>query len=138
MNDRFQELFTECVVAHGRFGHAAHVHLTWRLLEEYSALEALARLEQGLRAVAQSAGQPENYSATLTTALFLLILEQRQRGQTWEAFAAQQPGLLDWNACAGQLGALYSADLLQSTQARRVFVLPTPGSRQAVSGGSEV
>ena len=124
MSDRFQALFTECVAVHGRFGHVAHVHLMWRLLDECPALEALARFDVGLRAVAEAAGQPEKYSATLTTAMTLLILERRQRGQTWESFATQQSDLLDWNERAVWLSPYFPADVLRSQEARRVFVLP--------------
>ncbi|GGL93766.1 hypothetical protein GCM10010840_34710 [Deinococcus aerolatus] len=123
--DRFDRLFERCVAEHGRFSHPAHIHLAWLLLEEAPALEALATtFDTGLRALAQRLGLTGKYNATLTTAYFFLVLERRAAGQGWEAFAAANPDLLDWEARTRLLGPYYDAATLASEEARRSFVMP--------------
>ncbi|AWN23452.1 hypothetical protein DKM44_09620 [Deinococcus irradiatisoli] len=120
----FKRHFARCLAEHGRFSHAAHLHLAWLLLEEGPALAALAQFDAGLRALADASGQPEKYNATLTTAYFFLLLERRQAGQSWETFAEQHADLLDWEQRQNFLGAFYDEDTLRSEAARRHFLMP--------------
>ena len=119
----FKRLFAECVKEHGRFGHAAHIHLAWRLLEERPALDALATFNAGLLALAQELGLTDKYNATLTTAYFLLLLERKEPGQDWPTFAARHPDVLDWEGRAHLLGPFYPAGW-DSAEARQGFVMP--------------
>ena len=124
MNADFDSLFQRCVAEHGRFSHPAHLHLAWLLLQEHSALEALAIFNAGLQALAARLGLTDKYNATLTTAFFFLVLERREPEQTWEAFAARHADLLDWQQRARFLGAFYDLETLNSQGARRGFVMP--------------
>ena len=127
-HSRFDALFERCVAQHGRFGHPAHLHLAWLLLEEAPALEALATFNAGLLALAERLNLSDKYNATLTTAFFFLVLERRQTGQRWDEFAAQHADLLDWEQRGRFLGPFYELDTLNSPEARQRFVMPTPPS----------
>ncbi|WP_420597190.1 hypothetical protein [Deinococcus sp.] len=122
---RFDALFGRCVAQHGRFGHPAHLHLAWLLLEDAPALEALAMFNAGLLALAERLNLNDKYNATLTTAFFFLVLERRQAGQNWEAFAAQHADLLDWEQRGRFLGPFYELEALNSAAARRGFLMPS-------------
>lgn len=126
MNPRFDTLFKQVVAEHGRFGHPAHLHLAWLLLQEGEALEALATFNAGLLALARSLNLTDKYNATLTTAFFFLVLERRVYGQTWEEFAAQHPDLLDWQNREQFLGPFYNLAELDSAAARQNFLMPHP------------
>ncbi|MDV6373693.1 hypothetical protein [Deinococcus arenicola] len=121
---RFDTLFQRCVAQHGRFGHTAHIHLAWLLLEESSALEGLATFNSGLLALAQRLKLSDKYNATLTTIYFVLVLERRQPGQSWDDFAAQNADLLNWERRAQFLGPFYDLDELNSEAARLGFMMP--------------
>lgn len=125
MTDRFQTLLADCIREHSRFSHAAHLHLAWLLLEETSVLHALAQFHTGVRTLADAAGQSEKYNATLTTAYFLLLLERREPGQTWEAFAAGHADLLDWTHRDRLITPFYENALLQTPAARQACVMPS-------------
>ncbi len=124
---RFDELFRVCVAEHGRFGHPAHLHLAWLLLEESPALEALAMFDAGLRAMAARLNLTDKYNATLTTAYFFLVLERRIHGQRWADFAAQHADLLDWELRRMFLGPYYDDRALGSEAARQHFLMPQLG-----------
>ena len=121
---RFDALFERCVAQHGRFGHPAHLHLAWLLLEDAPALEALAMFNAGLLALAERLNLNDKYNATLTTAFFFLVLERRQAGQSWETFAAQHADLLDWKQRGRFLGPFYKLEALEAPAARRGFLMP--------------
>jgi len=122
--DRFDALFQRCVAEHGRFGHPAHLHLAWLLLEEHPALEALAIFNAGLLAMAARLNLHGKYNATLTTAFFFLVLERREPDQTWTMFAARHADLLDWQQRERFLGPFYTDETLRSEAARQHFLMP--------------
>ncbi|TSA86355.1 hypothetical protein FNU79_06735 [Deinococcus detaillensis] len=124
MNPRFDALFEQVVAEHGRFGHPAHLHLSWLLLEETGALGALAAFNAGLLTLAQSLKLTDKYNATLTTAFFFLVLERRVAGQTWTDFAAQHSDLLDWQQRERFLSPFYDLAELGSAAARQNFLMP--------------
>ena len=124
-NAEFDLLFQRCVAQHGRFGHPAHLHLAWLLLEAYPALEALAIFNAGLLALAGRLNLTDKYNATLTTAFFFLVLERREKGQPWAAFAAQHAELLDWEQRGRFLEPCYGLESLNSETARQNFMMPS-------------
>jgi flavin reductase (DIM6/NTAB) family NADH-FMN oxidoreductase RutF len=55
------------------FPHERHVQVTWALAQRYPRDEALRRLIDGIRDIAESAGRPGAYHQTITRAWFELI-----------------------------------------------------------------
>jgi hypothetical protein len=109
-----------------QFPHRAHVEVSYELLERHAFPEALLHLARGLRRLAAKAGRPEVYHETITVAFLALIAERRlsARFVDWEDFAARNLDLLE-KEC---LRTWYEPELLQSTVARRTFILPRPGN----------
>ena len=104
------------------FPHESHVRVAWWYLVHEPLLAAMARFRSSLRRFAASKGKPDRYHETITIALLLMIAERRRDGESWEAFAARNPDLLQW-PCP-PLTALYDGAVLDSPRAREVFVLP--------------
>ena len=105
-----------------RFPHREHVRVSYELLERHPFPEALLYLARGLRRLAAKAGRPEVYHETITTAFLALIAERRLSGDhaDWDDFASRNPDLFRKEF----LAEIYEPELLQSTVARRTFVLP--------------
>jgi hypothetical protein len=107
--------------------HAAHVRAAYALLRQCSFPEALPRLVAALQRIATAAGRADRYHETVTVANLALIqrhLDERGAGDGWEGFARLNPELFDRRL----LHHFYPADILESAQARRIFLLP-PGRR---------
>jgi hypothetical protein len=105
--------------------HAAHVRAAYVLLRECSFPEALRRLATALRRIAEAAGRADRYHETVTVANLALIqrhLDERGAGDGWEEFARLNPELFDRRL----LEHFYPVAMLNSAQARRIFLLP-PG-----------
>jgi hypothetical protein len=118
-----------CDLENGRldpkqFPHREHVRLAFEMLARYPFPEALARFSNGLRRLAITAGHPEAYHETITAAFLALIGERRLNGEdaTWEEFSARNADLLSKDV----LRRWYDPAILNSTIARRTFVLPKP------------
>lgn len=108
-----------------QFHHADHVHAAWIYLSRYPALEAIDRFCNSLRNFAAGLGKPDRYHETITWAYLLLVNERRQCqgcGESWDAFAAANPDLLDWQNPI--LHRYYRKETLDSALARRVFLMP--------------
>jgi hypothetical protein len=121
--------FEDCTLANGDFHHRDHVRLAWIYLQQYPALEALARFADGLRRFAAANGRAGLYHETITWAYLFLIHERMAgaaAGETWEVFAARNADLLAWNPSV--LDRYYERETLFSDRARRLFVLPSPAS----------
>lgn len=105
------------------FPHAAHVRVAWWYLRHASLPEALGQFVTALRRFAEAKGQAARYHETITVAWMLLIAERldEARELPWETFAARHPELF---ATPSLLTRYYSAELLASDRARRVFVMP--------------
>lgn len=116
----FKVYFGLATGKYGRFSHEAHVYAAWRMLQDAPALVALAEFRRGLRELAAASGQANKYHETLTVAWFLLVLERRREGETWEEFTARCPELLNGNL----VNDFYGFDVLRDEGARREFVTP--------------
>lgn len=121
----FKSYMQDAMQVYGTFNHAAHLHVTWAMLRDMPALDALARFSSGLRAVAQSTGNAEKYNETLTVAWFILVLERLDRGEDWATFAARNPDLFDVKL----LAQFYAPDVLRSDAARLGFIMPQTASQ---------
>jgi hypothetical protein len=107
-----------------QFPHREHLRLGFEMLNRYPFPEALARFAKGLRHLARKGGRPEAYHETITAAFLALIGERRLNYccESWEEFAARNQDLFDKNL----LREWYEPELLNSTLARRTFILPKP------------
>lgn len=105
-----------------QFPHREHVRVGYELLERHLFPEALLHLARGLRRLAAKAGKPGVYHETITAAFLALIAERRLQGRyaNWDDFAAHNPDLME----KGLIEKFYQPARLQSTIARRTFVLP--------------
>ena len=108
------------------FPHALHVRTAWCYLRRDPLPIALGRFRGALRRFAAAKGKPERYHETITIAFVLLVADRRRADEPWEAFAARNPGLLEWPCRA--LLELYPGGVLDTPGAREVFVAPAvPG-----------
>jgi hypothetical protein len=99
------------------------VRVAWFYLTHAPLLTAIARFRAGLQRISAAKGKPDRYHETITIALLLLIVERRGgAAESWEAFAARNPELLQWPCPL--LERLYAREVLDSPRARDVFVLP--------------
>jgi hypothetical protein len=117
----FVERFERCDLE--SFRHADHVRLACAYLNVCEPAQALARLEQGLRAFATAKGAPEKYHRTLTRAWLELVADARRRhagATSGEALLAACPALGD----AGFIHRFYSKERLGSDAARLDWIDP--------------
>jgi hypothetical protein len=109
------------------FNHEAHVYVAWSLLRDCTLTDAIARYTCALRKITERIGQPGKYHETVSW-FFLIKIAERKTGAAeddWNEFKRRNPDILEH---AGELiGKYYSAQLLQSETARKLFVLPDIG-----------
>lgn len=119
------EQFESSTLANECFHHQDHVKLVWLYLRRYPVLEALTKFTEGLKRFASAHGKSSLYHETITWAYVFLIHERLMRlgeEQSWEAFAAANADLLDWQSSI--LTSYYRDETLRSELARKVFVFP--------------
>lgn len=124
-DDRLLDRFARAAFPRGSFRHRDHVHVAWALVVRHDPLEALRRMDDGVRALAKTNDAPDLYHRTITWAYVLLIAERVARHgarATFDEFVAEHPDLLDWSGRG--LGALYRPETLATLLAKRVFLLP--------------
>lgn len=115
--------FEERRILGSSLSHREHVMIGWHYARTRPAPQALAELVRGIQELAVALGKDGLYHETLTWAWFALIRERIERVGTeasWEEFAAASPDILSGAA----LTALYDRETLDSSLARRVFLLP--------------
>ena len=133
-DDEFVEAFLRGALDDMPFHHADHVRMAFLFLNRYTAMEALGRFSEALRAFAAAKGKPEIYHETITWAFVFLIRERIARMEshaTWMEFAAANPDLFEWKD--GILNRYYRRETLESAHARAMFVLPDRGLEEAAS-----
>jgi hypothetical protein len=127
-DDEFLQAFDAGALAPAQFDHAAHLRAARALLLRAPFLEACARMRDGLRALARTAGRPALYHETVTIAFMSLVHARVAAGpgEDWRAFVAAHPELSD----RALLQRHYRAATLAAPAARERFVLETlaPGA----------
>lgn len=124
----FMAQLKDASLAPEQFNHRGHLRAGFLLLRETQDFaKALGEIERLIRAFAQrylgTEGAAQKYHATITTAYMALIHERmlaRPKLAEWEAFAATHEELFS----PGLLQEVYPPEQLESTAARRIFVLP--------------
>lgn len=129
----FQLAYQHATKVHGRFNHAAHLHVVWTLLRDLSVLNALAEFRSGLLTLAAELGLSDKYHGTQTVAWTLLVLERLDGGEAWDAFETRNPDLFD----AGLLSRYYPPDVLGRAGARAGFMVPFPPQERTEEEGSD-
>lgn len=107
------------------FRHRDHIALGYEALRQDDFFTASARIARGLRELAEKAGVPEKFNATITHAFMSLIAERMREGETVEAFVARNRDLVNGAA----LRSRYSAERLGEWRARRVALMPDIAER---------
>lgn len=106
------------------FGHEDHVRTAYEMLDHYDFVDACSRYALTIKAMADSAGAPKKYNATITFAFMSLIAERKSKVDCAgaDAFLRANPDLLERRV----LHAWYTAERLTSDLARKQFLLPDP------------
>lgn len=120
-HDKLKRLIAGTLDA-GGFTHLDHVGVAYEALARHDFFHAAAHIASGLRKMAERAGAPEKFNATITWAFMSLIAERMAAKEYWgaEDFIARNHDL-------GRRTALtpwYSPTRLKSASARSVALLP--------------
>ena len=109
----------------GDFGHLDHVGVTYEALARHEFFDAAYRVSSALRALAERAGVPEKFNATMTWAYLSLIAERMRTTEHRNAadFIDRNPDIVDRAA----LEPWYSPQRLKSDLARSIVLLPDGG-----------
>lgn len=104
------------------FRHRDHIGVAYEALSRHDFFEAAARVASSIRKMAEMAGAPEKFNATITWAFLCLIAERMATTAHRDAedFIAQNPDLTSGNV----LKPWYSDQRLKSNLARSVVLLP--------------
>ena len=119
---KFAELMAEVMKAADRFGHREHIHLTWLAVRRYGVPAATTVVSDGIRRTARYAGAPQKYHMTVSRAWVELVGHHvlAAGGDTFDAFAALHPALLDKRL----LTRFYNSATLADGSARNGWVEP--------------
>ncbi|GAA2095516.1 hypothetical protein [Actinomadura alba] len=123
MIDDFERLMERVRGDGGAFGHREHLHLAWLAVREHGTMGAHERIGAGIRRVAEYAGRPQKYNATVTRAWIELVghhVETEPRSGDFDGFLERHPALLDKRL----LSRFYRSVTLASEPARRGWVEP--------------
>jgi hypothetical protein len=123
MTDDFDRLMERARGDEGAFGHREHLHLAWLAVREYGTGGASERIGAGIRRVAEYAGRPQKYNATVTRAWIELVghhVTAEPETGDFNAFVGRHPALLDKRL----LSTFYRSATLASDSARRGWVEP--------------
>ncbi len=107
------------------FKHTDHVAVAYEMLGAYEFLEACNKYASSISALAERAGAPKKFNATITLAFLSLIAERMASGEykNYEEFIAQNQDLRSKNV----LERWYSPERLNCDTARAVFLMPDAG-----------
>lgn len=107
------------------FRHMDHIGVTYEALARHEFFDAAYRVSSALRALAERAGVPDKFNATMTWAYMSLIAERMRttEHQSAEEFIDRNPDI----ACSAALAPWYSQQRLKSELARSTVLLPDGG-----------
>lgn len=114
------------------FGHTDHIGVAYEALLQSDFFDAAARVAAGIRTLADQAGVPEKFNATITWAFTSLIAERMHTTGHQDAadFIRRNPDLDRGTA----LAQWYSPERLSSDLARSVALLPERPARMPGAG----
>ncbi len=106
------------------FDHGEHVRVAWHFVEALGAETGTERFVAALKALTHALGMPMKYHETITRFFLGTIVERRQNGETWDAFAAANADLVQRGGVL--LARAYTPEILASDCARATYVRPIP------------
>lgn len=127
-NENLLAAFEAQTIEPSSFGHRDHVVVAYDLLRRNDFVEAAAKYASCIRGMAEKAGAPEKFNATITLAFMSLIAERMDDGN-YADFASFEKANADL-ASKDVLARWYSKDRLTSPRARRQFLLPDMPGRE--------
>lgn len=112
----------------GEFSHLDHIGVAYEALSRHDFFEAASGVASGIRGLAEKAGAPDKFNATITWAYLSLIAERMRTTEHSGAadFIARNPDLAD----RGVLSPWYSKGRLTSDLARSTVLLPDQPSAE--------
>jgi hypothetical protein len=122
-DDTVLKAFEACQLDPAKFHHDDHIRLAWLCVRRYGALEAEAKLLDGLRQFAQRAGVPQKFMHTTTIAWTRLVAAayaNSSRTNNFSDWIQSHPELLDRNL----LAKYYSPGRLETPKARSGWMEP--------------
>lgn len=109
-----------------QFSHRVHLSLAWRYLQRDGFPEGALRFRQHLQNYVAKVGAQSKYHETITWAYLVLLNEElclrSPAGESFDAMIRRRPDLLDRRN--GPIARRYGKSQLDSSEARRVFMLP--------------
>jgi hypothetical protein len=107
-----------------QFDHEAHVRVVWCYLQQFPVAATIAKFTAALRALTVRFGMPQKYHETISWFFIIVIADRvaRSAARNWEDFRTENRDLVENGSAL--LRQHYSADHLNSTEARQRFVLP--------------
>lgn len=123
METEFDLLMAEAMGGGDAFGHREHIHLAWLLVRRYGVERAAGQMGEGIRRVAEAAGQPQKFHVTMTRAWVELVghhVDEEPGEADFESFAVRNPALFD----KFLLGRFYRHETLASPGARAGWTAP--------------
>ena len=106
----------------GEFGHLDHVGVAYEALARHEFYDAAGIIASGIRNLAERAGAPDKFHATITWAFLSLIAERMQTTEHDSAadFIRRNPDIGNGSA----LAPWYTDQRLKSDLARSIALLP--------------
>jgi hypothetical protein len=121
-DQEFLAALEDCTLPKAAFNHSGHIRAGYLYLTRHPFGIALDKIKTAIQRYAASLGVSDLYHETITVAYMALInqhLAEWQGAESWDAFAAGNPGLFD----KGLLARYYRDETLKSPRAKRMFVL---------------
>jgi hypothetical protein len=110
-----------------QFSHRLHLTLAWRYLQREGFPEGAQQFRHHLQRYVAKVGAQSKYHETITWAYLVLLNEElclrSSPGENFDTMIQRRPDLLDHRN--GPIARCYSKAQLESSEARRVFMLPT-------------
>ncbi len=118
------------------FNHVGHLRAAFLFLERESVILAQRHFATAVQRYATALGAPEKFHTTITYALLAMMAARQgvQRCANWQAFLVQNPDLR--GDARGLLLRYYSAEMLDSDNAKKQFVLPDKATLASLMVGN--
>jgi hypothetical protein len=114
-----------------QFSHRRHLQVAWAYLRRDGFTAGAAHFCTHLKAYVASVGATGKYHETITWAYLVLLNEEMSlrtaRDESFDEVMSRRPDLLDHRN--GAIAQRYTRAELDNPDARRVFMLPSPGTR---------
>jgi hypothetical protein len=121
----FIAAFENCTLPYPAWTHEAHLRMAWIYLRHNRLIDVIPKVREGIQRLNLSRGNPTGYHETVTLAFLRLVADRLGDGsvqETFVSFKERNPDL--FASRPGILARYYSQEILDSADARLVFVEP--------------